>query len=209
MLGKIAGILFLVSVACAAFCGNTAALAGAVFEGAESALQLVLSLLGMMALWSGILRVLREAGAIRLLARILRPILVAFFPQASKNEEIAGDIAASMAANLLGVGNAATPMAISAMQKLQAVNPDPTRASPDMITLAVQGAAPVALVPSTVLTLLRTAGSKDPFAVILPVWVVSAFGWLLSLIFCRLCGGVLLYMERKRLKKRNVGYASA
>lgn len=185
MLGKIAGVIIAISVFFSIACGKLEALGTAVLDGASDAVGLTLSLIGMMCLWCGILHVLEDAGIIRAISKAVSPILKIFFPQAAKYDGISGDIAANIAANLLGVGNAATPAALSAMKKLQEINPDPDSASEDMITLAVMNTSSVSLVPSTVLTILRSAGSQNPFAIVLPIWLTSFTCALLSLVLCR------------------------
>ena len=104
-----------------------------------------------------------------------------------------GEISANISANLLGIGNAATPLALAAMKKLQAINPDKSTASADMITLAVMNTASFNIIPSTIIALRRAAGSVAPHAVIAPIWIVSAACALLALILtgalCRITGG--------------------
>lgn len=190
MLGKIAGMIIIISVFFGIMCGNAEALAGAVLEGASDAVGLTISLVGMMCLWCGVLRVLKEAGAIKGLTRLIKPVIKLFFPDAARYDDAAEDIAANISANLLGVGNAATPLAISAMKKLQRINPDPERASADMITLAVLNTSSLSLIPSTTLTILRASGSSDPFSVIPPIWITSFTCSALALILCRIAGSV-------------------
>ena len=169
-------------------CGNTGQLGSAVIDGASSAVTLTLALLGMMCLWSGILNVLKEAGAIKKLTVLMTPILKFFFPDAYKSGVGSEEIAANVAANLLGVGNAATPLALSAMKKLQLQNPTPEIASRDMITLAVLNTSSVSLIPSTVITLLRSSGSENPFDIIIPIWITSFTCAAMALILCRALG---------------------
>ena len=198
MLGRIAGVIIIISVFFGVTCGNFAQMGAAVMDGAADAVELTVALVGMMCLWCGVLRVLREAGAVSALARLLRPVLRLFFPEAARHPEIAEDIAANIAANMLGVGNAATPMALSAMKKLKELDPSSDRASADMITLAVLNTSSISLVPSTLLTLLRAAGSRDPFAVILPIWITSVTCATLALSLCRVMALVTgISRERK------------
>ena len=173
MLGKIFGILCLLSLAFAIPTGRIAEVANAIPDGAEGAVKVLLSLGGMMCLWGGLMEVLREVGIISRLSRLLSPVLRLFFPEAYRTGEGAEEISANVSANLLGIGNAATPLALAAMKELQKHNPDPTRASDEEITLAVLNTASVTLVPANLLALRRAAGSSNPFSVILPAWVVS------------------------------------
>ncbi len=186
MLGKIAGIIVVISSFFAIASGNVDKLAESIISGAGDAVSLTLALVGMMCLWCGILQVLKEAGVIKMLTKIIRPMIKIFFPSANKYGEAAEDIAANIAANMLGVGNAATPLALSAMEKLQRINPNPDTASADMITLAVLNTASFSIVPSTVITLMKSGGSSNPFAIIVPIWITSISCSLMALILCRL-----------------------
>ncbi|MBQ7348047.1 MAG: spore maturation protein A [Clostridia bacterium] len=173
MLGKIFGIMSIIAFFFGIFTGNTEALGSAVLDGAARALEVTLSLCGMMCLWCGMMRVLQEAGAIRRLSCLLAPFLRVFFPEASQSGEGVEEISANISANLLGIGNAATPFALAAMEKMQKHNPHPARASAEQITLAVLNTASVSLIPANLLALRRAAGSERPYAVMIPVWISS------------------------------------
>lgn len=189
MIGSIFGVLCIISLAISAITGNTQALGNAVLDSASGAVELTLSLCGIMCLWGGVMQVLTDAGAVRRLARLMSPFLRVFFPTAWQTGIGADDIAANISANLLGVGNAATPLALRAMSAMQSVNPEPGTASADMITLAVLNTASVSLVPSTVVALRRAAGAAEPYAVVVPVWICSLAGATLALVCCRLAAG--------------------
>lgn len=190
MLGKIFGSVTLLSLLIALLTGNTEALGNAILDGASDAVTLTISLAGVMCLWCGVMEVLREAGLITLLARLIRPFLRLFFPDSCGEGQGAEEIAANVAANLLGLGNAATPLALSALEKMQRRNPHPDRPSNDMVTLAVMNTAPVNLLPATILSLRRAAGSSDPFSVVAPIWLVSFFCWIAALSLSRAWGSV-------------------
>lgn len=187
MAGRIFGVLCLFSVGYGIFSGQGDALAGAIFDGAESAVELVLFLCGTMALWNGVLAVLRMAGAIKGLSRLLSPLLRVIFPRLSEDSEgreIREDISCCFAANLLGIGNAATPFALSALEKMQKSNRDPERPTPEMVSLTVLNTAPFCILPATILALRGEAGSSSPFSVLLPICIASfgtaVFGLLLT-----------------------------
>ena len=186
MLGKIFGSFCLVATLFALITGHTEALGDAVLDGAARALELTLSLCGMTCLWCGVMRVLSEAGAIRRLARLLHPILKRLFPTAARTGNGMEEISANLGANLLGIGNAATPLALAAMEKMQTDNPTPTRASADQITLAVLNTASPSLLPTTLLALRRAAGSVRPMAILVPVWITSLSCVTLALLLCSL-----------------------
>ena len=137
--------------------------------------------------WGGVMAVLREAGVIRLFSRVLSPLLRLAFPTAWKNGAAREEITAAISANMLGIGNAATPLALEAMRKLQKENPTPDRASPDMITLSVLATASPALLPAGLIALRRAAGAAVPHAVLVPVWVVSGICAVCAVLLCRMC----------------------
>ena len=199
MLGKIFGILCLISLIFGICTGQITAVANAIPDGAAKALEVTLSLCGMMCLWCGVMAVLREAGLIRRISRLLSPLLRLFFPSAYQTGDGAEEISACISANLLGIGNAATPLALTAMEKMQAHNPHPDVASGEEITLAVLNTASVTLIPANLLALRRAAGSDDPFAVMIPVWITS----LLSALFALLVTAIPRFGDKKRQKTRN------
>ncbi len=185
MVGRIFGVICLIALIFGIFSGNGTALGDAMLDGTARALEVTLSLTGMMCLWCGFMEVLKEAGAIGKLSRLLRPILRRVFPKAWKNGRGAEEIAANVSANLLGIGNAATPMGLRAMQRLQEQNPHPDRATSEQITLMVLNTAPLSVFPTTLFVLRRAAGSALPYAVLIPVWIVSLSCALLSVLLCK------------------------
>ena len=186
MIGKCFFSICAVSAVCAVIKGNTAALSEAVFEGCAESIRLSLSLMGMMCLWCGVIEVFREAGAVKALAKFLSPVLKRIFPSSSDDSELMGDIASSVAANMLGVASAATPFALAAMEKLDEKNGRGDTACDDMVTLSVLGCSSISLFPTTVITLRHAAGSSAPYAILVPVWICSAACTATSLILARL-----------------------
>lgn len=190
MLGKCFFILCLISVICAPFTGNLSELSNAVVDGAAASVELTLTLAGNMCLWCGIMEVLRQAGAIEKLSRILSPILRLVFPKSWKTGCAKEEITAAISANMLGIGNAATPFALEAMNKMQTENPDRSVATDDMVTLAVLGTSSVNLLPTTLVALRRSAGSVSPFRIIVPIWICSAACALFGVILSRAAAGL-------------------
>ncbi len=182
MLGKVFGILCLIAVCFGIATNSLTNLGSAVLDGAANALQVTLSLCGMMCLWCGMMQVLSEAGVIRKLSRLLRPVLRLFFPTAARTGEGLEEISANISANLLGIGNAATPFALSAMKKLQLHNPSDTVASDEQITLAVLNTASLTLIPANLLALRRAAGSQTPYAILFPIWITSLSSLSMALL---------------------------
>lgn len=186
MLGRIFGGMTLLALLFGIVGGNAAALGNAVLDGAAKALEVLLSLCGMTCLWCGMMRVLSEAGIIARLSRLLRPFLRIFFPEAYRTGEGLEAISANVSANLLGIGNAATPLGLEAMEALQRHNPHPESASSEQITLAVLNTSSLTLLPANLLALRRAAGSTDPYAVVLPIWTVSLLCTSMALLLTSL-----------------------
>ena len=184
MLGKIFGAFCALSLLFGALCGRLPDVASAIPDGASKAVEVTLTLLGMMCLWSGIMQVLLDTGIIKKISRIFAPFLQYVFPKAYKTGEGYEEICATLSANFLGVGNAATPFALCAMKKMQRHNSHPEEAENEQITLAVLSTASLTLVPANLLALRRAAGSADPFCIMIPVWITSllcvAFSLLLT-----------------------------
>lgn len=192
MLGTVFGVMCLLSIGYGVFSGNVAVLGEAVLDGAGDAVTLTLSLVGIMCLWCGVMQVLRDAGAIRAVTRLIAPLLRVFFPDAYRTGAGTEEIAASISANLLGIGNAATPLALAAMRRLSqahvAGGGERETASADMITLAVLNTASANFLPTTILALRRAAGAARPFAVVLPIQICSLTCALFALCLTRAAG---------------------
>ena len=190
MIGKICGIICVISFIFGCFTGNLSQLSSAVVDGASNAVTLTITLMGMMCLWSGIMRVAQVSGIIDKFASLMSPVLKFLFPDAYKKKNGLGEIAASISANIFGIGNAATPLSICAMEKLQENNAQKDVATNDMIMFAVLGTASFDIFPTTLIALRRAADSQNPFEIIVPVWICSfltaVFAVLLVKGFCAL-----------------------
>ena len=186
MLGKMFSFICVTSFVCAVVGGRVSELAESVLTGAAGAVSLTLALVGMMSLWNGVMELLREAGAIDRLARIISPLLKILFPTAHRTGRGVKEACANISANLLGIGNAATPLAISALEKMQLDNPEQAVASDDQVTLAVMNSASVNIMPVTLIAIRTAAGCAAPYAVLVPVWICSTFGCVMSVVYAKL-----------------------
>ncbi len=187
MMSKVFSVICIVSIIFGIAVGNIEELSKAVIEGAAGAVELTFSLCGMMCLWNGIMQVLLKAGAVGRLSKALSPFFKCFFPETYRNGEGSEEICSNISANMLGIGNAATPLALSALEKMQNHNPDKDTATDDMITLTVLNTAPLNLIPTTLIALRNASGARAPFAIVIPVIISSAATSLFSLIITRLC----------------------
>lgn len=208
MAGVIFGVFCCVSVICAVLTGRLENLSSSLFSGTEDAVRLMLSLGGAMCLWGGMLEVLREMGALAVLGRLLSPLLRLLFPELctafpasakSAGAKKAGaekvddggdaameDITASLAANLLGIGNAATPIGLRAMKRLRMLRTGDGRMSDAEILFTTLNTAPPTLLPTTLLAMRHAAGSPCPTAVLPAVWAVSLLGFLFAAALTRM-----------------------
>jgi spore maturation protein A len=178
--------LLAIAIAFAAATGRLAALTPAALDAAKAAVTLSLGLAGVMTLWLGLMRVAEEAGLVRALARATRPLLRRLFPEVPPEHPALGSILMNLSANVIGVGNAATPFGVKAMQELETLNPHPGTATDAQALLCALNTASVQLVPSTVLALRVAAGSKAPGEIIGPTVVASACGAIVAVIAAKL-----------------------
>lgn len=150
----------------AAINGKMDAVTQAAFEGAKSGVTVSFGLISIMVFWLGMMRIAEDAGLLGKLARMLGPIVRKLFPDVPRNHPAIGYIMSNLSANLFGLGNAATPMGIKAMQELQKLNPDPQTATPAMCTLLALNTSSITLVPTTLIAIRMNYGSANPAEII-------------------------------------------
>ncbi len=182
------GIL-LVSILFAVVKGNGGALSAAVAQGAQSAVTLALSLAGSLCLWSGAGLLMERVGLTDRLSKLLSPILGGIFPKTKNDPPLARDLSANICANILGLGNAATPMGIRATRRL--VDPNhPQLATDQLCRLVVLNTASIQLIPANVAAVRAGLGCATPFDILPAVWITSlasaAMGLLAAFVFGRL-----------------------
>lgn len=188
MLNYIWSAMILVSVVSAVMGGNCGRLCTALCDGAAEGVSLAIGMAGIMAFWTGLMKVAEKSGLVGIIARGFSFFIARLFPEAKKDKEVCGSIAMNMTANLFGMGNAATPLGINAMKKLSQYSAE-GRASPSMCMLAVINCASLQLVPSTLIALRSAMGSHAPTEIIVPIWIASAVTFASGVILCRLAGG--------------------
>nr|WP_195571058.1 nucleoside recognition domain-containing protein [Paenibacillus sp. 1001270B_150601_E10] len=138
----------------------------AVFDGAKTGVGVSFGLISVMVFWLGMMRIAEDAKLLDKLAKLLGPIVGYLFPDVPKNHPALGFIMSNMSANLLGLGNAATPMGIRAMQELQKLNPDKSTASPAMCTLLAINTASITLIPTTLIAIRMNFNSANPAEIV-------------------------------------------
>lgn len=173
-----------VSVICGICTGRGDLVARAAMEGAQTGLELCLSIGGMLCLWSGVMEVMRRCGLAGKLARLMTPVLRRLFGAAARDRETREAIAANVSANLLGLGNAATPLGLKAISRM--ARDGVKSATDDMCTLVVCNAASLQLIPTTVAAVRLAEGCESPFDILPAVWISSAIALCVGLGLCRI-----------------------
>lgn len=178
--------MILISTVTAAYQGTMDAVTKAMFDSAKGAVTLAISLIGPMALWLGIMKVVETGGLMRLIARAIRPIMVWLFPDVPAEHPAMSAMIMNMAANALGLGNAATPIGIKAMKELDTLNSQKGTATNAMCLFLAINTSSVTLLPLGVITIRAAAGSSSPAAIILPSMFATACSTTIAIIAAKL-----------------------
>ncbi len=181
MMNYIFALAAVFSFITAVLSGNSAALSDGILEGAQNAVSIGIKLLGSMALWNGITEIMTESGLHKKIEKLLSPLMRLLFPSYGKTpagEAICGNITA----NLLGLGNAATPLGIEAMKRIKAQSGN-SFADNETVRFVVINSASLTLIPSSIAALRRLSGSSSPFSILVPVWLSGMLSLAVGLIF--------------------------
>jgi spore maturation protein A len=166
----------------AAVNGNIDAVTEAAFEGAKSGVTVSFGLISVLVFWMGMMRIAEDAGLLKQLAKLLGPAIRLLFPSVPKDHPAFGYILSNMSANILGLGNAATPAGIKAMQELQKLNPDQQTASPAMCTLLAINTASITLIPTQIIAIRMNYGSVNPTDIIGTTLAATAIALLAAIM---------------------------
>lgn len=180
MLNRFWPLLILVAVVWGAVSGRLGDVTAALLASGGDAFSLCVTIGGTLCLWNGVMSVATASGVTKGIAFLLRPLLRWLFPRLPPQGAAAQAIAANMTANLLGLGNAATPLGLQAMDALKSTCPAPDTASDEMVTFAVMNTASLQIFPTTVIALRQAAGAADPFSILPAVWAASAGSFLIA-----------------------------
>lgn len=181
------GILYSIST------GNIEVINNSILTNANEALDLILNLLPIIVLWTGILKIAEVSGLLDKFAKLLNPVLSKIFPDLPKDNKALGYISSNIAANMLGLGSAATPAGLKAMNELQKINPHKDTATTPMITFLILNTAGVTIIPTTILALRAAYNSVSPSEIILPAIIATT---------CSSIAGLTMdYFIRRKNKK--------
>ncbi|RAR45227.1 nucleoside recognition domain-containing protein [Paenibacillus sp. MDMC362] len=158
--------MILIGFIFAAVNGNIESVTKAAFDGAQTGVTVSFGLISILVFWLGMMRLAEDAGLLKKVAKLLGPVVRFLFPDVPKNHPAMGYILSNMSANLFGLGNAATPMGIKAMQELQKLNPDKETASPAMCTLLALNTASITLIPTTLIAIRLNYESANPSEIV-------------------------------------------
>ncbi len=186
MLNLIWLFLILAGIIAAAWNGRIDLVTETFFNAANEGVQVCLDLIGLMTLWLGMLEIARQAGLVRLLSRLLQPLTRILFPEVPPNHPALGAIIMNISANILGLGNAATPFGLKAMEELQKLNPRPDTATDAMCTFLAANTSCITLVPATIVGVRVAAGSANPSEIVGPTIFATGVSMVVVLFidFC-------------------------
>lgn len=173
MLNKLWPIMIIISIIYAILSGNIDKLNKGIFESIDSAVELGITFLGTMCFWNGIMNIAFKSKLIEKMNKVLNPIINKLFPDMKKNNKIKKEISMNMLANILGLGNAATPLGIKAIKSMQEENEEKDTLSNSMMMLIVINTASIQLIPTTIIAIRTSLNSSEPTSIIIPVWCAT------------------------------------
>lgn len=188
--------MLLIGIIVAAINGNIEAVTTAALKGAQTAVDFALGLIAIMAFWLGIMKVAEEAGLVRLLSRLMKPLTAFLFPSVPKDHPAMGAIIMNLSANLLGLGNAATPMGLIAMKELQKLNrANPSTANDAMCTFLALNTSCITIIPATVIGIRIKAGSANPTEIVGTTVFATAVAMTVAIIVDRMLRRIYGYRK--------------
>lgn len=173
MLNIVWPFFIIISFSFAILSGNLENLNSSIFEGANDAVTLSINLLGSLCLWSGIMQIASDSSLVKKLSKLLSPILNFLFPSLITNNKIKKEISMNIIANILGLGNASTPLGLKAMESMQKENPKKDTLSNPMMMFIVINTASIQLIPTTVIAIRNSLNSQNPTSIIFPTWIAT------------------------------------
>ena len=194
MLNIVWPIFIIISFTFAIFSGNLEQLNTSIFESTSDAINLAISLLGTICLWNGIMQIASETSVIEKLTKILNPVVNFLFPKLKNNTKIKKEISMNMIANILGLGNAATPLGLKAMQSMQEENSTKDTLTDPMMMFIVLNTASIQLIPTTVIAIRNSLGSENPTSIVFPVWIATIAAAI---------AGITVTKKKKKSTKNN------
>lgn len=182
MLNKIWPFFIIISFIYAIYSGNIFNINNAIFSSADQTVQLCLTLFGTICLWNGVMQIAVKTSLIEKLTRFLKPVISFIFPEIKNDKKISKEISMNMVANILGLGNAATPLGLKAMESMQRKNEDSSKLSNSMAMFILVNTASLQIIPTTVISIRSSLGSSNPTKIILAVWIATIAAFATAII---------------------------
>lgn len=186
MLNIIWPLFIILSFTYAILTGNVEKVNASIFDSTANAVELTLTLLGTICLWSGIMEIAKKTTLIEKLTKLLSPVMRFLFPDIKQTDEAHKEMSMNIIANVLGLGNAATPLGLKAMSSLQKQNKQKDRLTNSMAMFIILNTASLQLIPTTVLSIRSSLGSNSPTSIILPVWIATLSAAIVGIIAAKI-----------------------
>ncbi len=197
MINYIWFILIFIGILTGIVTGNVQAITDAAIQSAKTAVELSIGMIGMMSMWLGIMKIAEKSGLINKISHILKPFLVRLFPDIPSNHPAIASIMMNISANLLGLGNAATPLGLKAMQELQSLNKSKDTATDSMCTFLALNTSSITLIPATVIAYRVAAGSQNPTQIIAPTFLSTIVSTTVAIIAVKAYAKLPKYSKTK------------
>lgn len=181
MLNKIWPFFIIISFVYSIYSGNIFDINNAVFNSAEQTVELCLTMFGTLCLWNGIMKIAVKTSLIDKLTHILKPLISFIFPEIKNDEKINKEISMNMVANILGLGNAATPLGLKAMDSMQKINKDKSKLSDSMAMFILVNTASLQIIPTTVISIRSSLNSGNPTKIIFAVWIATIAAFITAI----------------------------
>lgn len=182
MLNKIWPFFIIISFIYALYAGNIFNINSAIFDSAEQTVNLCLTLLGTICMWNGIMKIAMKTTLMEKLTKFLKPFISFIFPEIKEDKQISKEISMNMVANILGLGNAATPLGLKAMKSMQEKNENKNRLSNSMAMFILINTASLQIIPTTVISIRTSLGSAEPTKIIIAVWFATIIAFATAII---------------------------
>lgn len=187
MLNYIWGFMILASIVVAFFTGRIELVTKSILDSSKQAIDLCIGLLGIMCFWCGIMQIVQKSGALEGLSSFLRPLMKFLFPNLKKDSPALNAMMLNIMANFLGLGNAATPLGLKAMNELQKINYNKESATNEMCMFIILNTACIQLIPTTIIAIRTQAGSTNPTSIIAPIWIASFIAVTTGITLIKMC----------------------
>lgn len=182
MLNKIWPFFIIISFLYAIYSGNIFNVNNSIFESTDKTVELCLTMFGTLCLWNGIMKIAIKTSLIEKLTKFLKPIITFIFPEIKNDKKITKEVSMNMVANILGLGNASTPLGLKAMDSMQKINKDKSKLSNSMAMFILINTASLQIIPTTVISIRNSLGSENPTKIIFAVWIATIAAFATAII---------------------------